>query len=510
MNFKEEMLERYRRAYAQHPGLEQFRQRKKALLWGIMGLFALQKLLIALALGSGWGVLGGVLGLVIPAIFALTAWRGDWKFSLVLLIPAATIGLSLVRDGLPALLAGGGQYPLPVYLSVFVDAALVLCLAGTAAWLSVPEKNREYGAILNRVTEELILLNKQMAASVPAAPADRAAPPQPEPPAAPPAPVQNPAPVPAPDPAPAPESPLPSCYQQIVAVAGPEGLPGDFSLDYNGLDTGKLRFAEGAQDGICMYHTNVQPGDVGPLHEILALIAAGYLGAGQRLEEFFRPGGPTMLPLIDGMQDWIVTHKEELDPDGLYRFALRTMKESRNRECVKFALSLLELVQNREEDRQVTATLALCDEFTLYSMYVIRGWENGNQEMFRLARQVHGWGRIFLVHELEPDTPEIQSWLFREGWRNTILTNYSARVCAQKSGLAGLLAQESITGEEYVAARALVTELLCDSPLPGASGMEEGEQLLRDFLRHAAVMGDRKVRQAVEQYLEKHTGQEEP
>ena len=39
MELKNEMLARYARAYQEHPGLEQFRRRKKALLWGVMGLF---------------------------------------------------------------------------------------------------------------------------------------------------------------------------------------------------------------------------------------------------------------------------------------------------------------------------------------------------------------------------------------------------------------------------------------------------------------------------------------
>lgn len=511
MDLKEEMLARYRRAYDEHPGLEQFRGRKKALLWGAMGLFALQKLMDAMAVGNIWAFFAGLVGLLIPGIFLLTAWRGGWKFSLVLLLPAAVGAASFLTGWLPMVLEGRMRPWPPFYAAFALAGAAPLYLAGVVAWLSVPEKNRAFGAILNQVNEELILRSKQMAAASanttnPAAPARQPVPPEPEAHPAPPVPVNSIA------PAPAPENALPSCYRQIAAAAGPEGLPEDFSLDYDGLGEEKPRFAEGARDGIAMYHTSVTPGDVTPLHELLGLIAAGYLGAGKRLEEFFVPDGPSMLNLIDGMQEWVLDHREELDPGAVHRFAMTTLRESRNRECVKFALSLLELVNVPPEDRPVISTLALCDEFTLFCMYVIRGWEDGQEEMFRLAKLVHGWGRIFLVHELEPDTPEVKDWLLREGWRNTILDNYSTRVCAEEGGLAELLARESITREEYGTARALVAALLEEQPLPGISGMEDGAKLLKDYLRHAAALGDgeedRKVREDVEGYLKKHTGQE--
>lgn len=163
MDFRQVMQERYQQAYREHPGLEQFRQRKKGLLWGMMGLFALQKLLLAAALGGGWAMAGALLGLFIPGIFALAVWRGNWKFSLLLLIPALNLALGLVRQALPVLLSGE-QYPPFVYLCLLADGALTLYLAGLTAWLVIPEKNRGYAAALNQVTEELIRLSKEQAA----------------------------------------------------------------------------------------------------------------------------------------------------------------------------------------------------------------------------------------------------------------------------------------------------------------------------------------------------------
>lgn len=151
----------YHRAYEEHPGLEPFRKTKKTLLLLSMILFALQKLLDVVAMGGGWVFLAGVAGLIIPAIFVLAAWRGGWKLSLVLLLPAGMGLVSLFRDWLPMLREGGGYPPL-FYAAAAVAAVLPFTLAATTAWLTIPEKNRDYGDALNQVHEELILLSKQL------------------------------------------------------------------------------------------------------------------------------------------------------------------------------------------------------------------------------------------------------------------------------------------------------------------------------------------------------------
>ena len=254
-----------------------------------------------------------------------------------------------------------------------------------------------------------------------------------------------------------------------------------------------------------MYHTSIEPGDSGPLHEILGLISAGALAAGEGLETFFVPNGPTMLPLIDGLQSWLMGHREEIDPEMLYRFSVKTLAESRNPEAVKFALSMLELLQPTQESRELVSTLALSDEFTLFCSYVIRGWEDGNEELFRLARLVHGWGRIFLVHELEATTPEIRRWLLMEGWNNHILSAYSACHCAQRGGLGALLAQEALTPEEFAATSGLVAALLDEGPVRNISAMEDGKALLEAYLLHAGKMPqteeERQTVEAVQRYV---------
>ena len=159
--YQAQIQEIYRRAYEEHPGLERFRRRKKNLLLLAMALFALGKLLDAVAIGGALAFLAGLAGLLIPAIFVLAAWRGGWKLSLVLLLPAGAGLVSLLSDWLPLLRAGGGYRPL-FYAAAAVAALLPLTLAGTTAWLSIPEKNRVYGEQLSHIHEELIALSKRL------------------------------------------------------------------------------------------------------------------------------------------------------------------------------------------------------------------------------------------------------------------------------------------------------------------------------------------------------------
>lgn len=159
-DFQEEMRRLYLQAYDEHPGLLQFRRRKKTLLWLAMALFALQKLLDAVAVGGGWMLLAGLAGLLLPGIFVMAVWRGGWKLSLVLLLPAANALVSLFTDWLPMLREGG--WPPLFYAAFSLMVILPVTLVGTTAWLSVPERNREYGEILNDIHERLILISKQI------------------------------------------------------------------------------------------------------------------------------------------------------------------------------------------------------------------------------------------------------------------------------------------------------------------------------------------------------------
>ena len=92
-----------------------------------------------------------------------------------------------------------------------------------------------------------------------------------------------------------------------------------------------------------------------------------------------------------------------------------------------------------------------------------------------------------------------------EGWNNHILSAYSACHCAQRGGLDTLLAQETLTPEEFAAASGLVAALLDEGPVRNISAMEDGKALLEAYLLHAGKMPqteeERQTVEAVQRYV---------
>lgn len=165
MDLRQEMEAIFWQACQAHPQLPWFRSTKKGLLWGMMALFALLRTLEGFlywqAGHSALAMLRVPLGLVLPGIFALSAWRGHWKFSFLLLIPAGSLALGLLSEIRAALLLGFDTLPLPVLIYLAANAAAILYLAGVLLWLLLP-RNRELSIALNQVTEEQIRRSKEL------------------------------------------------------------------------------------------------------------------------------------------------------------------------------------------------------------------------------------------------------------------------------------------------------------------------------------------------------------
>lgn len=126
---------------------------------------------------------------------------------------------------------------------------------------------------------------------------------------------------------------------------------------------------------------------------------------------------------------------------------------------------------------------ALNDEFTLYSGYLMRGWDNDNKEIFEAVKKVKGWGRVFLVNSfLEPENEEIKHWILLNGVDNEVLPNYSAIDCYTHTNLLERL-EEPMTIEEYRGAASIISALLDDEPEPGISAIKDADKLLETFMQ---------------------------
>ncbi len=282
-----------------------------------------------------------------------------------------------------------------------------------------------------------------------------------------------------------------SLYQLIRTAAGEWGLPLDFSLPQEAAE-GSLRWVDGARDGVAVYH--MAPGQ--PDKEALALMRRAVLAAAEgddaRADSLFARLGSACRAVSGIPALHQLLEKTDL-PEEQFRqlcfFALRLMRNATDTESVKYALALLRWFEYEDEGiKQTVRTLGLSDEFTLHVLPVMRDWPEGNDEIFRLARKVFGWGRIHAVEALEPETEEIRAWLLTEGVNNRIMPAYSALTCWRKAGVEDVLAGEP-TPEEFAGIREILDALMEEqSPTAGLSGLDDPGAVFRRFLQVAETM----------------------
>jgi hypothetical protein len=146
----------------------------------------------------------------------------------------------------------------------------------------------------------------------------------------------------------------------------------------------------------------------------------------------------TLLSVADTLQEQIrenlltnETRSSRVAEVGRY-FATKAA----DRESTKFGILLLEL-SSEDRDRPVLETLALHDEFTLYAALALcKLSSNPENVLWQLAQKVHGWGHVQVVERLDgTKNPAIQAWMLRDGFRNDIMDEYLAGICARTGRL---------------------------------------------------------------------------
>ena len=276
-------------------------------------------------------------------------------------------------------------------------------------------------------------------------------------------------------------------YELIAGAAVDGRLPEDFSLPRE--DDGRMPFADGAMDGIMIYHhaaSELTEAQLKLIADTVEAISAGdFYNAEELVWRIADEIGARAA--FDAIRRHIIDNAAALDLDNLYRFGAAIATQSDRRALVKLALAVLSPFRLEGESRGFIRTRGLSDEFTLYAAVAMGAWDGANAEWFDLARRVRGWGRIHLVERIRPETEEIRRWLMREGVHNDVLPAYSALTCWSKadvpSALAGPLSREDFTG-----IRDIIEALLDEGPVPGISAVENAQAHLLAFLDHAKGM----------------------
>ena len=255
-----------------------------------------------------------------------------------------------------------------------------------------------------------------------------------------------------------------SLYRCISDAVIDGRLPHGFSLPKE-EEGEKIKWADGAKDGVGMYHFGIPTMKDEDRDLMIQAVMASGEGKKEEAEAAFSDLGKKTqaLYVIDPLQEFIMGNTDQIDPEKLFDVASHLLYQSQDRECVKFGLSMLELLStDKDEDiKYAVRTIGLSDEFTLFALYVMMRWTDKDQEIFDLAQHVYGWGRIHAIERLDPVNEEIRKWILKEGIKNDIMPAYSALTCYEKAGVEAFLFGE-LSEEDYPCVRDIMYGLMED------------------------------------------------
>ena len=205
--------------------------------------------------------------------------------------------------------------------------------------------------------------------------------------------------------------------------------------------------------------------------------------------------------MIDEVQNAILDNRDGMSVNVMVRFAKGLIRDSDDRELIKVGLIILELVNtsNDPDLMKDIRTLGLSDEFTIFTVFIMRHWPDGQMEILDLAKKVRGWGRIHCVKFIEPENDEIAHWLLVNGIDNDILREYSALTVYEKTGIWELLDRTDLSDEEVRGILRVIGSMFPEGPVQGISAVEDPPGLLRKVLALAdRIVPDEEEKKVIE------------
>jgi hypothetical protein len=284
---------------------------------------------------------------------------------------------------------------------------------------------------------------------------------------------------------------LRSIYE-YVRLHGPDPLPDD------SLVRGKNKFGwiAGAWDGV-MGHSwqGTDPPARGSdivltLGSLLNRADSRTMGALYRLivEE-------PLLPSLELLIGELTESLPSLDRGRLLEVGRYFAARSGHREAVKFGLALIGLV-GEPEDLDILKILGKNEEFTLYAAVAMdHVATEPEQALWELAKGVRHWGRIQTVERLkETQNTEIQAWMLREGFRNGVMDEYLACICARAGRLHEALKRQSVDDALLDGAADIIHALITGGPAEGIDDYQQSVDACEAYVNHVWSRRDLRLR----------------
>lgn len=278
----------------------------------------------------------------------------------------------------------------------------------------------------------------------------------------------------------------PSIYEHIEAhvVPGETGLSegGDTLPDEKRL-TGELKWVAGGMDGAFSHH--VSGGDDAKKAGDLFQSVQAYCSqptAKNKKALYDKIVEQHAIDFIDPLLEKI-TNERTLNTDRLYECARSFATQAPDREAVKLGIAILGLFR-LPEDRDLFLLLGRHEEFTLYcSVALMNAQDNSDLDLWELAKNVDGWGRINTVERLaQTENPQINDWLLREGYKNSVMYEYLAYTCAESGNLKEALDRQQVDDGLLDSAAEIITALIAGGPAQDMDDYEDGAAVTASFL----------------------------
>lgn len=249
-----------------------------------------------------------------------------------------------------------------------------------------------------------------------------------------------------------------------------------------------LRWAAGALDGVMGHHMSA--GEAEKEMEqanVLILTYCREPTARNKAAVYKFLVEHEVLSIIDPLIEKLV-QQPNVDHERLYELAHSLATDSPDRSPVKFGVAMLGLFQGAGNE-ELFHTLGRHDEFTLFCAVALsNASENPEIELWKLAQNVDGWGRIQIVERLtETEDPRIKDWLLREGFKNSVMNEYLACICARSGGLLAALSEDEIDQELLSSAGDLIVALISGGPAEDMDDYEDGAAVVERYLGHLEV-----------------------
>lgn len=249
----------------------------------------------------------------------------------------------------------------------------------------------------------------------------------------------------------------------------------------------EIKFAPGLMDA--MFGADESEESKSRIKQLVSLIKkVAKNGDAQSKSDFYREitENESVIGIIDEFLQSLGQSSLPIEP-YLFGFANKLATKTNNRNSVKFGIAILGLCQNKKPIDDIKI-LGLHDEFTVFSTVALSNLsDNLVKDLWELAKQVDGWGKIQLVDrlaEMELNS-EIKDWLVFDGYKNNIMYEYLALTCAQNGMLNEKLKTEKILDELYASASDIIIALMDEAPAVGMSGYNESSETIENFIRHS-------------------------